>query len=342
METIVPKISSNLSKMWTKILNLENSLFPALKEELRLEELSKKEQKLISILDFAQIERNITVVSITNTPKDREEIARAFIAKSVYNIQTTRDLIYRLHNDRTLRMLCGWRYKNDIPSESKFSRVFKELSKMQIAQKTHEQFIKEYLSNKIFFYNATDATKIPLRQKALKVEKEKPKPKPEVKDSGPTLSAADAELLAAFGGDGSGLDVEAICRKKVFMRIEKKHRSGHPVTTIRGLVTDDAEYMIVSAGITSRSAKRAVKEMREKGIKVGLFRPITIWPFPEKEIYEYGKDMKAILVPEMNYGQIVLEVERAIKGRCEVMRYNKANGEIISPYEIIRAFNIKS
>ena len=177
METIVPKISSNLSKMWTKILNLENSLFPALKEELRLEELSKKEQKLISILDFAQIERNITVVSITNTPKDREEIARAFIAKSVYNIQTTRDLIYRLHNDRTLRMLCGWRYKNDIPSESKFSRVFKELSKMQIAQKTHEQFIKEYLSNKIFFYNATDATKIPLRQKALKVEKEKPKPK---------------------------------------------------------------------------------------------------------------------------------------------------------------------
>ena len=177
METIVPKISSNLSKMWTKILNLENSLFPALKEELRLEELSKKEQKLISILDFAQIERNITVVSITNTPKDREEIARAFIAKSVYNIQTTRDLIYRLHNDRTLRMLCGWKYKNDIPSESKFSRVFKELSKMQIAQKTHEQFIKEYLSNKIFFYNATDATKIPLRQKALKVEKEKPKPK---------------------------------------------------------------------------------------------------------------------------------------------------------------------
>ena len=177
METIVPKISSNLSKMWTKILNLENSLFPALKEELRLEELSKKEQKLISILDFAQIERNITVVSITNIPKDRGETARAFIAKSVYNIQTTRDLIYRLHNDRTLRMLCGWRYKNDIPSESKFSRVFKELSKMQIAQKTHEQFIKEYLSNKIFFYNATDATKIPLRQKALKVEKEKPKPK---------------------------------------------------------------------------------------------------------------------------------------------------------------------
>ena len=175
MKTIVPKISSSLSKMWNKVLTLNNSLFPALKEELRLEELSHKEQKLISILDFAQIEKNITVVSITNTPKDREEIARAFIAKSVYNFQTTRDLIDRLHCDRVLRIVCGWRYKNDIPSESKFSRVFKELSEMQIAQKAHEQFVKEYLSDKTFFYNAIDSTKIPLRQKPVKIKKEKPK-----------------------------------------------------------------------------------------------------------------------------------------------------------------------
>ena len=175
MKTIVPKISSSLSKMWNKVLTLNNSLFPALKEELRLEELSHKEQKLISILDFAQIEKNITVVSITNTPKDREEIARAFIAKSVYNFQTTRDLIDRLHCDRVLRIVCGWRYKNDIPSESKFSRVFKELSEMQIAQKAHEQFVKEYLSDKTFFYNAIDSTKIPLRQKPVKNKKEKPK-----------------------------------------------------------------------------------------------------------------------------------------------------------------------
>ncbi|WP_130233626.1 transposase [Malaciobacter pacificus] len=171
MEIILPKISSSLSKMWTKVLNLENSLFPSLKRELQLEELSNKEQKLIKILDFAAIEKNITVVSITNTPKHREEIARAFIAKSVYNIQTTRDLIDRLHSDRTLRILCGWRYKNDIPSESKFSRVFKELSELKIAQKTHEQFVKEYLRDTLFFYNASDATKIPLREKPVKVKK---------------------------------------------------------------------------------------------------------------------------------------------------------------------------
>jgi transposase len=177
MSNIVPKLSTNLSKMWNKILNLETSLFPALKEELRLEELSSKESKLIKILDFAEIEKSITVVKVTNTPKDREELARAFIAKSVYNLQTTRDLIDRLHSDKTLRVLCGWRYKADVPSESKFSRVFKELSDFKIAEKTHEQFVKKYLSDELFFYNATDATKIPLRQKAVKVEKEKPKPK---------------------------------------------------------------------------------------------------------------------------------------------------------------------
>ena len=157
--------------MWLKVVNLENSLFPELKESLRIKEFSSKESKLIRVLDFAEIEKYIINTSSTNTPKSREQIARAFIAKSVYNFQTTRDLIDRLHIDRILRILCGWRCPKDIPCEATFSRAFAEISKMQIAQKTHEQFIKEYLSNKTFFYNATDATKIPLREKAVKKEK---------------------------------------------------------------------------------------------------------------------------------------------------------------------------
>jgi hypothetical protein len=170
MKNIIPKISSRLSKMWTKVLNLENCLFPEIKEQLGA--LSSKEEKLIRILDFAQIENNVIVVTITNTPKDRIEIARAMIAKSVYYMHTTRDLIDRLRSDRVLRIICGWRYKRDIPSESKFSRVFKELSDLKIADKTHQKFIDGYLSNIIFMYNATDATKVPLRQKPVKRDKE--------------------------------------------------------------------------------------------------------------------------------------------------------------------------
>ena len=76
MKNIVPDLSSNLSKMWTKIKNIENSLFPELKEQLGV--LSSKEEKLIKILDFAQIENNITVVKITNPPQRQRRDGKIF------------------------------------------------------------------------------------------------------------------------------------------------------------------------------------------------------------------------------------------------------------------------
>ncbi|HEY9128612.1 MAG TPA: transposase [Sulfurovum sp.] len=168
------KIIPSLSKMWLKVINLEQSLFPKL--EASLGKLSTKEEKLIKILDFAQIEQLVFSTSMTNPPKDREEMARAFVAKQVYNIQTTRDLIERLKIDRTLRVICGWRHQNEIPSESKFSRVFTEFSQQRIATKAHDSFIKKYLSETLFFYHSIDATAVEHREKAVKQIKEiKPK-----------------------------------------------------------------------------------------------------------------------------------------------------------------------
>ena len=161
--------------MWLKVKNLENSLFPELQASLGV--FSSKEEKLIKILDFAEIEQFIYNTHKTNIAKDRVQMARAFVAKSVYNVQTTRDLIDRLGVDRTLRILCGWRYTTDIPSEAKFSRVFKEFSETNLAAKTHDKFISKYLSDVIFLYNASDATKIPLREKVVKKEKPEPKVK---------------------------------------------------------------------------------------------------------------------------------------------------------------------
>jgi len=170
MEKIIP----SLSKMWLKVMNLEQSLFPRLEESMG--RLSSKEEKLIKILDFAQIERFISSAQITNPPKDREEMARAFVAKQVYNFQTTRELIDRLKIDRTFRLLCGWRHQNRIPGESKFSRVFKEFSQQRIASKAHNLFIENYLSETLFFYSSIDSTAIELRQKSVKSKKEvKPK-----------------------------------------------------------------------------------------------------------------------------------------------------------------------
>lgn len=98
---------------------------------------------------------------------------------------------------------------------------------------------------------------------------------------------------------------------------------------------EDAQYAILSYGSTARSAKSAVKALREQGIKVGLFRPITIWPFPEEQVLKLSEKVKSILVAEMNLGQIVLEVERIAKGNCGINLVGKANGEVITPEEIV-------
>ncbi|GIT99493.1 transposase [Sulfurovum sp. TSL1] len=188
------KIIPSLSKMWLKVMNLEQSLFPRLEESMG--KLSSKEAKLIKILDFAHIEKYVSTFSITNPPKDREEMARAFVAKQVYNLQTTRDLIERLRIDRTLRVICGWRYHNQIPSESKFSRVFKEFSQQRIATKAHDIFIEKYLSETLFFYHSMDATAVELREKSVKQEKEiKPKRRQGRPRNGEELPAKKPSIL---------------------------------------------------------------------------------------------------------------------------------------------------
>jgi 2-oxoglutarate ferredoxin oxidoreductase subunit alpha len=100
-------------------------------------------------------------------------------------------------------------------------------------------------------------------------------------------------------------------------------------------LTEDAEIILVSFGAVARSAKSAVKEARSQGKKVGLFRPMTIWPFPEERLKELGKKAKDFIVAEMNMGQLVLEVERIIKSDAVVHLLGKANGEIITPDEIM-------
>ena len=99
--------------------------------------------------------------------------------------------------------------------------------------------------------------------------------------------------------------------------------------------TEDAEYIVLAYGGTARSAINAVKQARTLGIKVGLFRAITIWPFPEKQVRELATRVKKFIVPEMNLGQYVLEVERVVAGKAEVISLGKANGEVITPNEIL-------
>lgn len=98
---------------------------------------------------------------------------------------------------------------------------------------------------------------------------------------------------------------------------------------------NDADVVIFSYGSTARSAQRAVRLAREEGIKAGWVKTVVLWPFPEKLIDEICAKSKTIIVPEMNMGQLVLEVERIVAGRAKVERINKANGQLITPNEIL-------
>ncbi|KKM12206.1 2-oxoglutarate ferredoxin oxidoreductase subunit alpha [Clostridiales bacterium PH28_bin88] len=101
--------------------------------------------------------------------------------------------------------------------------------------------------------------------------------------------------------------------------------------------TEDADVVVVAYGSVARSAKRAVKEARASGIKAGLFRPVTLWPFPEREVAALAERVHTIIVPEMNLGQLRYEVERVTRGKVRVTGVNRVHGELITPTEILAA-----
>ncbi len=97
---------------------------------------------------------------------------------------------------------------------------------------------------------------------------------------------------------------------------------------------DDAEVCMIAYGSISRGAKEAVMKLRDEGIKAGLFRPITIWPSPEKKLREIGERFEKIFVTELNMGQYLKEIERVMK-RSDFGTLHKANGRPIAPLEMV-------
>jgi len=98
---------------------------------------------------------------------------------------------------------------------------------------------------------------------------------------------------------------------------------------------EDADYAVVAFGGTARTAYQAVDEARAQGIKIGLFRPITMWPFAQKQIEQLATRVKKILVAELNCGQYVGEVQKAVNGKIPVISYTKYNNEAITPAELL-------
>lgn len=130
-------------------------------------------------------------------------------------------------------------------------------------------------------------------------------------------------------------DMSSEAHEKLIKRLcDKIKLNTNDIIEIEQRYCDDADIIIVAYGTPARSALSAVKMARTEGIKAGLLRLITVWPFPEELIYDFGKQVKSIIVPEINNGQIVREVERCVKGTCNVVHI-PAFARIHTPTEIL-------
>jgi hypothetical protein len=152
-------------------------LFPSLDEQL--DPLTIKLERLIIILDTLGLEAYVAPPGRGRgrPADDRPQIARAFVAKAVLNIPTTAALIERLQVDRSLRRICGWERRSDVPGESTFSRAFAEFAAQNLPEQVHEHLVRDGLHDHILGHIARDATEIDAR--------EKPKAKPQSADPPP-------------------------------------------------------------------------------------------------------------------------------------------------------------
>lgn len=147
---------------------LQGALFPALQEELG--PLTEKQQQLVAVLSMIRIEALIAGSSggVGRPAKHVRAMARAFVAKAVYNMSHTRQLLERLRTDVALRRICGWESPREIPHESQFSRAFAEFAESQLPQRLHEALIEETQKDRLIGHISRDSTEIEAREKPVR------------------------------------------------------------------------------------------------------------------------------------------------------------------------------
>lgn len=164
---------NRLSNIWN---HFQTTLFPWLQGELG--ELTDKQKQLVEVLELVQIETHLSYVGRVpgRPPESRSAIARAFVAKAVYNMPTTEVLLDHLESNVRLRRLCGWEKKSDVPSSATFSRAFAEFAESQLAERVHAAVIKKHLGDQLIGHISRDSTAIAAREKPVKPEVKKESP----------------------------------------------------------------------------------------------------------------------------------------------------------------------
>lgn len=155
-------LTETVAQFWS---NIQDTLFPYLEEVIG--PLTEKQMHLITILEVVRIEQFIPDYRwYAGRPrKTRAAIARSFVAKMIYNMDSTRALWERLRSDKNLRRICGWENPRSIPSETTFSRAFCEFAETELPQRVHEALVRKSYEQVIVLHNSRDSTAIEAREK---------------------------------------------------------------------------------------------------------------------------------------------------------------------------------
>jgi len=166
---------NTLLSIWNTI---QTKLFPSLEKEL--DPLSEKEQEFIQIVTLLDLPAHMKEYNwrgFGRKKKSRPALAKAFIAKSVYNFATTEILIEYLTGCKNIRQLCGWELPSQVPSSPTFSRAFNEFASGKLPEKIHEAMVKKHCGEKLAGHISRDSTAMESREKPVKTPEATPRPK---------------------------------------------------------------------------------------------------------------------------------------------------------------------
>jgi len=152
------------------------------------------------------------------------------------------------------------------------------------------------------------------------------------------FGAGERYNMTGLVHDYSGFPTNSneVAQQEITRLMEKVLKNKDDIVQIQEYAMDDAEYAVVAYGGTTRAAMEAVRSAREAGIRAGLWRPVTVWPYPDERLQERLPQLKGILMVEHNYGQMLREVQRAAAGSVPIDFIGRINGTVIPPEEILK------
>jgi len=285
---------------------LQRNLIPLL-EECWERPLTEKERQLVSILDLVQIEKFVGRLPrrFGRKPKERQALARALVAKAVYNHPHTRATMEALRGSPVFRRICGFVRRSDIPSEATFSRAFKEFAKIGLGEKVHQALVAQWVTPELVGHISRDATAIEGREKPTAKPKP-PKPAPRKKGRPRRGEVREPKPETRLERQCRQLAQEALAELPVYCDVgTKKNAKGYKETWIGFKLHADVTdcCLPISTALTAASlhdSQVAIPMMKLTSARVDYLYDVMDAAYDAQPIYAVSRSLGHVPIIDKN------------------------------------------